>query len=145
MSQRTTSTASHFSTLASLYTMAHGQMPSYSATHLCRCLSDYRILICLRCNYAVPLANLRNHLRTHQRERGSKSAREWMQDLSHFDLLDPACEAVKFPLPTALPIPDLPGFDGYACVVCSLATRQLLSMKKHHRQARPSNKKPERT
>lgn len=97
--------------------MAHGQMPSYSATHLCRCLSDYRILICLGCNYAVPLANLRNYVRTHQRERGSESAREWMQDLSHFDLLDPACETVNFQLTTALPIPDLPGFDGYACVV----------------------------
>jgi hypothetical protein len=128
--------------------MVHGQEPSYPATHLFRYLSDYRILICLLCNYAVPPANLRNHVRTHQPERGSRSLREWMcttmQDLSHFDLLDPTCETMKYPLPTDLSIPDLPVFDGYACVTCPYAARQLSSMEKHHRQAHPSGKKPGR-
>lgn len=128
--------------------MLEDHMPTHSATHLFRYLSDYRILICRPCNYAVPPASLRNHVRTHQRERGSKSAREWvrttMQDLARFDLLDPTCETATFPLPTDFPISDLPVFDGYACVMCSFAARQLSSMQKHHRRTHPSGKKPGR-
>ena len=67
-----------------------------------------------------------------------------MKDLSRLDLLDSTHETVRFPLPTDLPIPDLPVFDGHACVMCSLATRQLSSMEKHQRQLHPSGRKPSR-
>lgn len=66
------------------------------------------------------------------------------KDLLRFDLLNPTRETVRFPLPTGLPIPDFPVFDGHACVTCSFATRPLSSMEKHHRQLHPSGRKPDR-
>lgn len=128
--------------------MSHDHTSGCSTTQLFRYLWDYRILICLAYNYAVPPTNLRNHVRTHRRELGNKSAGgrvcATMKGLSSLDLLDPTCETVRFPLPTDLPIPDLPVFDGHACVVCSFATRQLSSMENHQRQLHPSGRKPGR-
>lgn len=146
--QHTTSAVGHKSALVRVCTMMHDQMPTRSSTHLFRYLSDYRVLICLCCNHAVPPANLRNHIRTHHRKNGGKSAQEWVRttvkDLSHCDLLDPTCETVRSPLPTDPPIPDLPVFDGHTCVICSFTVRQLSSMEKHYRQAHPSGRKPGR-
>jgi len=125
----------HYLDIGEVYTMPHDHTSACSTTHLFRYLSDYRILICLPCNYAVPPASLRNHVRTHRRELGNKSSGgrlcATMKDLSRLDLLDPTHEAVRFPLPTDLPIPDLLVFDGHSCVMCSFATRQLSSMEKH--------------
>jgi hypothetical protein len=64
-----------------------------------------------------------------------------MEDLSHFDLLDPIRETVRSALPTDTPMLGLPVFDGYACLVCSFAIRQLSSMGKHHQQPYPSGRK----
>lgn len=71
------------------------------------------------------LATMYGHTSTSVAAKDHEWVRTTMQDLSHFDLLDPTCETVTFPLPTDLPISDLPVFDGYVCVMCSFAARQL--------------------
>jgi hypothetical protein len=69
-------------------------------------LPEYRVLVCLSCQFAIPPTSLKGHLRKHQGKHAVVLTAQQIDTVTKlmlcFDLLDPAKEPIAFPDPDSL-------------------------------------------
>lgn len=106
-------------------------------------LSDYKVLVCRLCRYAVPPSWLQSHLQRRHKEdhddlRGkSGPANVARKLLSRIDmpLLDPSRDPVALPAPDSDPIPYLEVQTGNKCLECCKILTDTKGIVKHLREA----------
>ena len=91
--------------------------------------SEYSLLICRECQYAIQKSALGSHLLRHKIYRGDRQ--RLLSSIAQLDLLEP--EHVPLPAPGLPPVNALPVLSGYRCtaVGCRHLTASLKRMKLH--------------
>lgn len=87
-------------------------MPDLIPDQLFRYLPAHRVLICLRCQYAVQPGAIARYLKEIHRIHRARR-RPFLEYVSRFQLA--ALEDVVLPDATQFPVPFLPVQDGFAC------------------------------
>lgn len=91
--------------------------------------SNYSVLICRQCQYAIQKNALESHLLRHKIYRGDRQ--RLLSSIAQLHLLEP--QHVTLPAPSSPPIDALPILSGYRCTVaaCQHLTVSLKRMKRH--------------
>ncbi|KAK5659553.1 hypothetical protein OQA88_755 [Cercophora sp. LCS_1] len=90
---------------------------------------QYRVLICLKCKYAIQKNALESHLLRHKVYRGDR--RRLLASLSKHPVLDP--DDVQLPAPGSPPIDGIPVIQGYRCTAtgCKNLCASIKRMRRH--------------
>ena len=91
--------------------------------------SNYSLLICRQCKYAIQKNALKSHLLRHKIYRGDRQ--RLLSSIAHLHLLEP--QHVTLPAPGLPPVDALPVLSGYRCTAtaCQHLTVSLKRMKRH--------------
>jgi hypothetical protein len=103
--------------------------------------NEYKILICMPCQYAIVPLQLTTHLRSHHSRLTTEQRRNYITEVNSCSTLARVHEAVVYPISTDPPVPSLPVyFDGLRCdaldhqnIACGYVCRNLRRMQKHCR------------
>ena len=101
----------------------------FGADHLLEYNSEYSLLICRQCQYAIQKNALASHFLRHKIYRGDRQ--RLLSSIAHLHLLEP--EHVPLPPPGSPPVDSLPILSGYRCtaVGCQHLTVSSKRMKRH--------------
>ncbi len=104
--------------------------------------SQYSVLICQECHFAIQPSAISSHLLRHKVYRNERQA--LLNSIAKLRLLEP--EDVAIPPPTSQPIPGLPVLQGYRCTLedCGHLCASLKRMRQHwseHHESREERDK----
>lgn len=95
--------------------------------------SEYRVIVCKSCQYAIQPGRITAHLRSDQHKLTRWQSEEAAEQYKSYDLADPCIEIVM-PNSIVTPIDYLPLHkDGLQCNQCSYICRAVEVMKRHQR------------
>ena len=76
-------------------------------------LPGYRVLVCKKCRFAIQPSAVSNHLKRHQLYRDRRKC--LLDAINTLELVEP--QDVTVPPPDSQPIPALPVYNGYSCLI----------------------------
>ncbi|EED20128.1 conserved hypothetical protein [Talaromyces stipitatus ATCC 10500] len=95
--------------------------------------AQYKLLICLKCKYAIQKTAVGNHLLRHKIYRAERQ--RLLSAISDLELLEP--DDVQFPLVRCEPVEGLPVIAGYKCTAtdCGSLYASIKRMRRHWRES----------
>jgi len=99
-------------------------------------LSEYRVVICKQCQFAVVPGQILRHLRDHHPSLSKEGQGEVIDRFKDIQDIAHAKEDIRYPEPTSAPVPVLPVYtEGFQCTQagCQYICQGLKNIQRHYR------------